>query len=107
MNNTHLLKTGDNSAKTYFSLQVTFGGSERVCDWDLLIYGGFLTVACHDAWGLCIHIAVRSGSKVWVYVDTLGEARANKKSMFKAWDMQCMEVLEMHLPDVPFSALVL
>ena len=42
-----------------------------------------------------------------VYVDTLGEARANKKSMFKAWDMQCMEVLEMHLPDVPFSALVL
>lgn len=71
------------------------------------MHSGFLTVACHNAWGLCTHTSVRSGSKVWVHIDIPGKASANQKSMFEAWDMLFMEVLEMYLLDVPFGARVL
>lgn len=107
MNDVHLPKTGDNSAKAYYGVQGILGDTERVRGWDLITHGGFLTYGHHDACGLCTYTTPRSGSKIWVYLGTLDEDEKDLESLFEAWDRLFAEGLEMRLPDVPVGALVL
>lgn len=107
MNAVHLAKTGDNSGKEYAGVQVILADTERVRGWDLMTHGGFLTYAHHDACGFSTYTTVRSGSKIWVYVDTPGAADADRTSLFQQWDSLFQKGLEQKLTDGPFGALVL
>ena len=107
MNDVHLLKTGANKGKRFYGVQTVSGDSERVRGWDLMTHGGFITYPHHDACGLCTYVTPRSGSKIWVYLDTMNSSSANRTSLFKDWDDIFMASVSMSVPDVPLGALVL
>lgn len=107
MNAVHLDKTGDNTGKEYAGVQTILADTERVRGWDLMTHGGFLTYAHHDACGFSTYTTVRSGSKIWVYVDIDGSADADRESLFSKWDGLFLEGLHGKLPNGPFGAVVL
>jgi len=62
-NNCYLPWMERNTTKAFFRTQTTLGDSEKLCGWDLLTHGGFLTYPHHDAAGhqkpYCKNVNVR------------------------------------------------
>ncbi|KAG6369562.1 hypothetical protein JVT61DRAFT_14270 [Boletus reticuloceps] len=107
MNKYHLPRTGKNKGKTYYGVQFISGDSERVRGWDLLTHGGFLTYPHHDASGLCTYITVRSGTKIWGYLDTPTQTSGTASALFSEWDTLFLGSCGLDGPDVRMGTLLL
>lgn len=107
MNMVHLPKTGNNTEKKYYGVQFISGDTERVRGWDLLTHGGFLTYPHHDASGNCTYVTVRSGSKIWAYIDTPGKTQQPSKQVFKKWDALFAGTSEAGNSECPMGVLIL
>lgn len=107
MNATHLKKTEENEGRFYFGVQAVSGDSEKVRGWDLMTHGGFVTYGHHDADGLCTYVTPRSGSKIWVYLDTANSTSADRAKLFEDWDGVFSSSTEMEVTKVPMGALLL
>ena len=86
MNDCYLEAAGKNGGKEFIGPQLMLHDSWRMAGWDLLTHGGFLTYPHHDASGLCTYVTIRSGSKIWCYLDVPGSASMSRDALFRAWD---------------------
>ncbi|KAF8548948.1 hypothetical protein OG21DRAFT_1488943 [Imleria badia] len=86
MNESYIPNVGANKRKAFYGVQTIQGDSERLQGWDLLTRGGFLTYLHHDAARLCTYVTVKSGMKIWGYIDTPGSSNGKQEELFKAWD---------------------
>lgn len=108
MNSTHLPKTGKNEHKKYYGVQIISGDSERVRGWDLMTHGGFVTYPHHDASGLCTYVTVRSGTKIWAYIDTESNVSTGKAALYSEWDALFRKSSGTEVPpEVPMGTLLL
>jgi hypothetical protein len=107
MNVCHLPKTGGNSEKNLMGVQTVTGDSEKVRGWDLLTHGGFLTYPHHDACGLATYVTVRSGKKIWAYLDTPNGSTQSRQALFKDWDKIFVSTIELKVPDGKMGTVVL
>ncbi|KIO10316.1 hypothetical protein M404DRAFT_7532 [Pisolithus tinctorius Marx 270] len=86
VNEVYLGKTGKNQHKEYYGQQTMHGDAEKLHGWDLLTNGGILMYPHHDADGLSTYVTVRSGSKIWCFINSPGSSQLPKEQLFKAWD---------------------
>lgn len=107
MNLMHLPKMQKNREKEYYGVQFVSGDTERVRGWDLMTHGGFLTYPHHDASGHCTYVTVRSGTKIWAYIDTPTKGSKGSKQIFSKWDALFAGTSEAGSPDIPIGTLVL
>ncbi|KAI6120783.1 hypothetical protein EDD17DRAFT_1514088 [Pisolithus thermaeus] len=78
MNDCHLPRDGLNKEKEFYGMQTMHGDAKRLCGWDLMMHGGFLTYPYHDAGGLW--------TKVWGYFNMVPGFTATRWALFEAWD---------------------
>ena len=83
MNETFLQKKGK---RNFVGVQTVSTDVDRVRGWDLLTHGGFVTYPHHDASGLATFVNVRSGSKIWAYIDTPGSSQKTLEEIAPMWD---------------------
>ena len=107
MNMVHMPKTGRNKEKDYYGVQFISGDTERVRGWDLMTHGGFLTYPHHDASGNCTYMTVRSGTKIWAYLDTPEKSSKGSKELFSKWDSLFAGRSEAGSTDTSIGTLVL
>lgn len=107
MNDCYLPRTGRDAAKNLIGVQAVSGDSEKIRGWDLMTHGGFLTYPHHDARGMATYVTVRSGKKIWGYLDTVGSASASRESLFAEWDKIFVGNVELKVPNVPLGTVVL
>jgi len=53
--------------------------------WDVMTHGLFLTYPHHDASGLLTFSYVRSGVKIWCYIDLEDIDQSDQAAVLKAW----------------------
>lgn len=53
--------------------------------WDVMTHGLFLTYPHHEGGGLLTFSYLRSGAKVWGYIDLDGIDHGNQAAVLKAW----------------------
>ena len=82
-NNCYLPWMEWNATKAFFRTQTMLGDSEKLCGWDLLTHGGFLTYPHHNAAGLCTYVTMQSGSKIWGYLDTPNSHNVDEETLFR------------------------
>ncbi|KAG6369558.1 hypothetical protein JVT61DRAFT_14261 [Boletus reticuloceps] len=102
MNVNHLPKTGKNKDKEYYGVQTVRG-------WDLMTHGGFVTYPHHDASGLCTYMNVRSGTRIWAYIDTATDTPkgTGTSALFSEWDTLFLGSCMSQDADLPIGTLLL
>ncbi|KIJ57509.1 hypothetical protein HYDPIDRAFT_35036 [Hydnomerulius pinastri MD-312] len=79
-------KKSDAADGDFIGIQTILFDTWRCTGWDLLTHGGFLTYPHHDASGMCTYVSVRSGTKIWGYLDTPESGKMNRTALFDSWD---------------------
>jgi len=72
-------------AQAQEGMQVIHFDNLKSKGWDVMTHGLFLTYPHHEAAGLLTFSYVRSGTKVWGYIDLKGVDHTDQASVLKAW----------------------
>lgn len=107
MNNCHLPREEPNDGKPFFGAKVITGDTELVRGWDLLTHGGFLTYPHHDPCGLATYVTLRSGTKIWGFLDTVGSSSTSRESLLADWDNMARRTMSVGVPNAPLGTVVL
>lgn len=78
--------TSEKMVQTDLGPQLMHFDNWRSGSWDVFTHGGFMTYPHNDAAGMMTFSYVRTGAKLWGYLDIDGTDHGNQAAVLKGWN---------------------
>lgn len=79
-------KSGNGTATGLLGPQFMHVDSLKANGWDVMTHPCFLTYPHHDAGGYLTYSYLRSGSKIWAYIDLAEVDEGDQTAVIRGWD---------------------